>query len=181
MAATSERKAGLDLGHPGGREYLIVSGVAFGAGLLYFWLRGRNKAPAAAADPGSSAPSTPTGLRTADFSSWVHDHQRTTTTRDDDDDDDRKHAKKVTVPDVVGDRYRAAAEALSDEGLVAQRGSPFVGKVARESPRAGSKVRRGSVVVLSGEPRGRAGGHDCPAGSRWDAGKKRCVPEPGGH
>jgi hypothetical protein len=186
MAADSDapaRKKNFDLGHPGGKEYFIVGGVALGIGLVYFWWRSRTGAAAAAATTAASAPATPTGLNTSDFSSWVHDHQSSTTTTAG---GDKDHAKKVTVPDVTGEKYPIASKKIAAEGLIAQRGSPYVGKVVRESPHAGTKVRHGSVVTLSGEPwpgskghAGKGGGekHHCPEGSKWDAAKKRCVPD----
>ena len=178
------RKRGLNLGHPGGKEYVIVGGVALGIGLVWFWWKKRTgAASSAASEPAtgnSSAPSTPTGMNTADFSSWVHDHQSSSTTTAP---GKPGAAKKVTVPDVTGSKYPVASKQIAAAGLIAQRGSPYVGKVARESPHAGSKVAHGSVVTLSGEPwpgsKGHTGtgaqGHHCPEGSHWDAAKKRCV------
>ena len=75
--------ASFSLSKPGAKEYLIVGGVALGAGLMFFWWKNRQaSATAATGSPtsSSSAPSTPTGLSTGDFLAWIHDHTSTTTT-----------------------------------------------------------------------------------------------------
>lgn len=168
MAAASNpppaRKKGLDLGNPGGKEYIIVGGTALGLALLYFWWKNRQSGTAAAASPSSSGTttaSTPTGLSTSEFWHWIVDHNSSTTKtvhKGHGDPDRHGNADKVKVPDVVGEKYRAGAEEIRDEHLIAQRGTPFVGTVRRESPHAGTRVRRGTVVTLSG----RSGG-----GGRW--------------
>jgi hypothetical protein len=89
MAATSNApaKKGFSITKPGTREYLIVGGIALAGGLIYFWWKKRQAAAAAAAEPdttdtgtGTSAPSTPTGLNTADWLAWVQDHSSSSTT-----------------------------------------------------------------------------------------------------
>lgn len=57
-----------------------------------------------------------------------------------------------TVPNVVGQKYRSGAERLADAGFRAQRSSPFVGTIESESPHAGSRAEKGSLVTLRGKP-----------------------------
>lgn len=61
----------------------------------------------------------------------------------------------VTVPNVVGIDYENAAKILQEIGLTPRRGRPNVGIVASESPKAGSKVKKGAKVTLQGRPQGR--------------------------
>lgn len=159
--AAPEQRRGLNLGNPGMKEYVIVGGAALGLALLYFWWKGRQAAAAAPAAAGTTAPGTVTGLNTATFSAWIHDHtsspddddERKHGTRRHPDDDDRKNSRReVKVPGVVGKRYMQAAEEIRDAGLIAQRSSPYVGEVRSQSPHAGTRVRRGSVVMLRGKP-----------------------------
>jgi nucleoid-associated protein YgaU len=79
---------GLSLTHPGGKEYLIIGGVALGGGLLYFWLKDRQAAASPAASDndtdtgtGNTAPGTPTGLSTSQFLAWAQDHSSSTVTK----------------------------------------------------------------------------------------------------
>lgn len=59
---------------------------------------------------------------------------------------------KVTVPTVVGDSYTAASAKLKANGLNASRGSAtYVGTVTISDPKAGTKVDKGSTVVLTGK------------------------------
>ena len=64
----------------------------------------------------------------------------------------------VAVPDVRGMRYPAAAKELHHEGLKAHRATPYVGKVTKEIPGEGAKVKRGSIVTLAGEKKPKRGG-----------------------
>jgi hypothetical protein len=57
--------------------------------------------------------------------------------------------QQVTVPNVKGKLYPAAAAVLKQHGLVPERASKFVGKVSDEEPDAGTKVDKGSRVTLS--------------------------------
>jgi PASTA domain len=57
---------------------------------------------------------------------------------------------KVKVPDVQGELYDAAATRLHAAGLVAKRGVKDVGHVTRQSPAAGTSVKKGSAVTLFG-------------------------------
>jgi len=66
----------------------------------------------------------------------------------------KRKSQQVTVPDVRGQRYESAAESLTDAGLRAERSSPYVGKVTRESPHSGSKVPKGTMITLSGANKG---------------------------
>lgn len=161
--AAPDTRRGLNLGSPGAKEYLIIGGAALGLGLLYFWWKGRHPAAAPASSSGKAAPATVTGLNTASFSAWIHDHTSSPSDDDDerrrrrreDDDDDKTGSHKrheVTVPDVVGERYMTGSEKIADAGLIAQRSSPFVGYVRSQSPHAGTKVRRNSIVTLRGKP-----------------------------
>jgi hypothetical protein len=61
-------------------------------------------------------------------------------------------SREVAVPDVIGEEYPAGSAKVTKAGLRAQRSSPFVGKVTRESPSAGTHVKRGTMVTLSGKP-----------------------------
>ena len=91
MAATSEapaRRGGLNLGQPGAKEYLIVGGTALGLALLYFWWQRRHGGTSQSAPATGSAPSTPTGLSTAQFSAFLRDFASSTTTRTRDRDKD---------------------------------------------------------------------------------------------
>jgi hypothetical protein len=159
MAQTSDRK-GLDLAKPGTKEYVIVAVAALGLGVLYFVLHHKKPAAAAPAAP-SSAPSTPTGLSTADLWTWLHDHNfsstttTTTTTTEDNDHDGGK--AKVSVPDVRGETAEGGAKRVRDAGLharVIRHGS--VDAIRSESPHAGARVARGTTVVLSVGGRGGA-------------------------
>lgn len=167
-------RKGLNLTQPGAKEYLIVGGSALGLALLYFWWKSRHAAAAAASSPSSSgsgtSSSTPTGLSTQELWHWISDHQSSRTTRtvhrDHHGGGHGGHGQqpKVTVPDVTGEKYMQAAKEIRARGLIAQRGTPFVGTVRRESPHESTHVRRGTVVTLSG----RSGG-----GGTW--------PKPGRH
>jgi len=159
MAPTSDAKG--SMAKPGGKQYLIVGGVTLGGALLYFWWKNRKAAPAAAADStGTSAPSTPTGLSTAEFWAWIQDHTTSTTKTTGGGGGPGPKPKpkpgtKVTVPDVVGREYHDAAIMLKEAGLQAHRAEPDVGKVTAEVPKAGRKVPHGSAVVLSGKGGGK--------------------------
>ncbi len=72
-AAPDRKKGGLDLRHPGAKEYLIVGGAVLGLALVYFWWKGK-QAPAPAAGGGKGSPGTATGLSTGDLVTWMHDH-----------------------------------------------------------------------------------------------------------
>jgi hypothetical protein len=63
---------------------------------------------------------------------------------------DGQGTRQVTVPDVRGKLYPAAAVIIKQHHLVPKRGSSFVGKVVNEQPSAGSRVASGSTVRLSG-------------------------------
>ena len=63
-----------------------------------------------------------------------------------------KPSAKVAVPNVVGDTYKEGSKKITAAGLRGQRSSPYVGKVQSESPHAGTKVARGTVVTLRGKP-----------------------------
>lgn len=70
-----------------------------------------------------------------------------------------RHKKSfVAVPDVRGMRYPAAAKELHHEGLKSHRAEPYVGKVTKEIPGEGAKVKRGSIVTLAGEKKPKRGG-----------------------
>ena len=165
-ASPPARKKGLDLGHPGGKEYLIVGGVALGAALLYFWWKNRESGTTAAAttpaSTSSATPTSPTGLTTSAFWHWISDHQSSVTVE-----------SKVTVPSVTGDQYAAAAKKLTAAGLTPHRAEPSVGKVTSQFPRAGTKVAHGSVVVLSGSSTPAA---TVPGEKKPDAGGKASKP-----
>jgi hypothetical protein len=65
----------------------------------------------------------------------------------------QRHASRsIEVPNVIGEEYTQGSEKVTKAGLKAQRSSPFVGKVTRESPSAGTRVKGGSLVTLSGKP-----------------------------
>lgn len=79
----------------------------------------------------------------------------------DDDDGKKKSTKKkrkhhptrggkVTVPNVVGQDEKMGASRLKKAGLSARESKPFTGRITRENPRAGSKVKKGSTITLSG-------------------------------
>ncbi len=59
---------------------------------------------------------------------------------------------KVAVPDVVGKSYMEGAREVKSRGLIGQRSAPYVGKIRSESPHAGTRVERGTVVTLRGKP-----------------------------
>jgi hypothetical protein len=59
-------------------------------------------------------------------------------------------AAKITVPSVTGESYTAGALKLKTAGLTAKRGAADVGTITYQSPTAGTKVAKGSVVVLGG-------------------------------
>jgi beta-lactam-binding protein with PASTA domain len=59
-------------------------------------------------------------------------------------------AKTVAVPNVVGKTYTSAASTLKAAGLTARRGVANVGTVTSQVPKAGTKVKTGSTVVLRG-------------------------------
>lgn len=162
-ASPPARRKGLDLGNPGAKEYVIVGGSALGLALLYFWWKNRQAgttaAGTAAAPAGTTTSTTPTGLSTAELWSWISDHHSSKTTKTTrkaggghGHDGHREH--KVKVPDVTGDKYMAGAKEIRGRHLIAQRGTPFVGTVRRESPHAGTSVRPGTVVTLSGKSGG---------------------------
>lgn len=60
-------------------------------------------------------------------------------------------AKSVTVPKVTGEAYADAARKLQSVDLVPRRGDANVGIVTAQVPRAGSKAKSGSTVVLRGK------------------------------
>lgn len=55
---------------------------------------------------------------------------------------------KVRVPDVQGQQYGAAREALADAGLKARAVPRAAGMVASQAPRPGTEAARGSTVTL---------------------------------
>jgi hypothetical protein len=61
-------------------------------------------------------------------------------------------SKVVTVPDVVGEKYKPAGAKIRAAGLIDERQAPYVGTVRSERPHAGAKVPRGTVVTLRGKP-----------------------------
>jgi hypothetical protein len=65
-----------------------------------------------------------------------------------------KKAVQAKVPDETGKNYTQAAAALKKAGFNAQRTSPYVGKVTRMSPHAGSSVPKGTYINLSGANKG---------------------------
>jgi PASTA domain len=71
---------------------------------------------------------------------------------------------EVVVPNVTGIEYMQAAKILSEIGLKAKRARPNVGVVASETPRAGTKVKKGSTVTLHGRVSGRKPGAPFPGG-----------------
>lgn len=158
-AASPPARKGLSLTSPGPKEYLIIGGSALGLALLYFWWKSRQAAaagttPAATTAAGTAAPAatTPTGLSTTEFWHWITDHQTTKTVTPAPQHPDKDG--KIKVPDVVGEKYMAGSKKVRADHLIAQRGTPFVGTVRRESPHAGTKVRPGTVVTLSGKSGG---------------------------
>jgi PASTA domain len=169
-ASPPARRKGLDLGHPGAKEYLIVGGSALGLALLYFWWKNREAGTttaAAAAAPASTAaaPASPTGMTTSAFWHWVSDHQSSVTV-----------TGKVAVPSVTGDQYAAAAKKITAAGLTPHRAEPSVGKVTSQFPRAGTKVADKSVVVLSGSSTPAATTAATPGKKKPDAGGKSRKP-----
>jgi hypothetical protein len=56
---------------------------------------------------------------------------------------------QVSVPNVVGKHYAQAAVIITSKGLKPRRGDKVVGVVKKQSPHAGARVKRGSVVTLS--------------------------------
>lgn len=145
MAPEPAARKGLDLRHPGGKEYLLAGGIALGLGLLYFWWKNR-QAPAAttAATPDDTAapagtPVSPTGLLTA----WIHDHQSSS-------------SATVAVPNVVGrsaDTARAVLKAAGLKQTTTNEPAGGFGKdtatVRSQSPPAGTAVKPGSDVALT--------------------------------
>lgn len=77
--------------------------------------------------------------------------------------------KRVDVPDVRGQEYIKAGREIKNDGLIAQRSAPYVGTVRSESPAAGSKVEKGTVVTLRGKPWKTPGG-GTPKGATAHAG-----------
>lgn len=59
---------------------------------------------------------------------------------------------KVMVPNVVGKTYTEGGREIQRAGLIGQRSAPYVGKIRSESPHAGTRVERGTVVTLRGKP-----------------------------
>jgi beta-lactam-binding protein with PASTA domain len=160
MAATSEAPAsgkGFNLGKPGLKEYLIVGGIALGGAVLYFWWKNKTSA-ASANDTGSTAndsanaPSTPTGLSTGQFLSWIQDHTSSTTTTTAPT-TGTAAGGKVAVPPLVGSRAETAVDALDSKGLTGslseQTPKGKTGTITAQSPKAGSVVARGSTVRLT--------------------------------
>lgn len=66
----------------------------------------------------------------------------------------KPRTKKVTVPNVVGRTYAQAAPVITKAGLKPHKRFAFTGPVTSETPKAGSKVPRGSTVDVSGRPPG---------------------------
>jgi beta-lactam-binding protein with PASTA domain len=144
MAPEPAARKGLDLRHPGGKEYLLAGGIALGLGLLYFWWKNR-ETPAAstAASPDDSTtaagtPVSPTGTLLA----WFHDHQSSS-------------SATVTVPNVVGrsaDTARAVLKAAGLKQTTTNEPAGGFGKdtatVRSQSPPAGTAVKPGSDVDL---------------------------------
>jgi hypothetical protein len=59
---------------------------------------------------------------------------------------------KIAVPNVVGKSYTQGGREIQRAGLIGQRSAPYVGKIQSESPHAGTRVERGTVVTLRGKP-----------------------------
>jgi PASTA domain-containing protein len=57
--------------------------------------------------------------------------------------------KQVTVPNVKGKLYPAAASVIKSHGLVPERAGKAMGRISDEEPDAGTKVDKGSKVRLS--------------------------------
>jgi hypothetical protein len=72
--ADEPAKKGFSLRNPGGKEYLIVGGVVLAAALLYYWYKNKTGTAAAPASSAAGGPSTPTGLSTSSFVTWITDH-----------------------------------------------------------------------------------------------------------
>jgi len=132
-------------GQPQGRRWLLLAGgVLLVAVIAYIWFSRRqgsgNGAVTYAGSGGSARSSTvidkgAVQIRVTQAQPGPPVHRRT---------------GQVAVPDVVGQKYAQAAEQVGDSGLRAKRATPYVGVVRSEKPRAGTKVKRGSVVTLAG-------------------------------
>lgn len=57
---------------------------------------------------------------------------------------------KETVPNVVGRPYTLASRDIRAHHLVPERTKPYSGQTTEEQPKAGTKVKKGSHVDLSG-------------------------------
>ena len=100
--APEAKRAGFSWRDPGAKEVLLAGGLAVAAGLVFMWWRKNHPGVAASTatdgTTGTTAPASPTGLNTAQFLAWIHDHQSSSTTttppkpkpREDHDRDDRR-------------------------------------------------------------------------------------------
>jgi PASTA domain len=123
--------------------------IAGGAVLLWALYERHNSSSAGATSGTASDTQPPEVIQTTPPEINIYGHEGGTKPNEH---HGRHGFRKVTVPDVIGQQYEAGAGKVSKAGLTPQRSSPFVGKVTRESPSAGSHVARGTTVTLSGRP-----------------------------
>lgn len=62
----------------------------------------------------------------------------------------KKKSRMVTVPNVVGEEWFTASKQIKAKGLKPERTRPYSGRTEEETPSGGTKVRKGSVIELSG-------------------------------
>lgn len=66
----------------------------------------------------------------------------------------KKHRRSMeTVPEVIGMNWPQAAARVKRAHLTPERTRPYVGATSDEKPGAGTKVKKGSVVKLTGSDR----------------------------
>lgn len=65
----------------------------------------------------------------------------------------RKKRSMETVPEVIGMNWPEAEAKVKRAHLTPERTRPYVGATTNESPDAGKKVKKGSVVKLTGSDR----------------------------
>ena len=121
----------------------VIGGVI----LLWAWWERRNSTSTTASSTTASDTTPPEVIQTTPPTINITNPGSSPTTHH-----SRAGTRQVSVPDVIGQQYETGSKKVSSAGLTPQRSSPFVGKVTRESPSAGSKVARGTTVTLSGHP-----------------------------
>jgi PASTA domain len=163
MAPAPAPRKRFDLASPGPKEYAIIGGSVLAVALAYFWWKKRQAAASAAASPstdsstGSSAPSTPTGLNTSQFLSWIHDHNSSSTTTtapvSSTTSSSTGSGGSIPVPAVVGERANFAIGELESSGLSwsssTSRNPQKTYTVSAQNPSAGTLVAPGSKVALT--------------------------------